>query len=99
MSRNGSSLQLIHAGVGTAAMTTLPWSLAPSVLVPFFLIAHAIVFAQLRANFSENNRNADFDERLQSSALTPAAAWPTGAQSTSSTGRRDQRRLIRSLQR
>src|SRR5713101_982234 len=49
MSRNGSPLQLIHAGVGTEAMTTLPWSLVPSVLVPFFLIAHAIVFAQLRA--------------------------------------------------
>jgi hypothetical protein len=48
-SRNGSPLQIIQAGVGTAAMTTLPWSLVPSVLVPFFLIAHAIVFAQLRA--------------------------------------------------
>src|SRR5262249_40221685 len=52
MSRNGSPLQLIHAGVGTAAMTTLPWSLVPSVLVPFFLIAHAIAFAQLRARIS-----------------------------------------------
>ena len=45
MSRNGSPLQLIHAGVGTTAMTTLPWSSVPSVLVPFFLIAHAVVFA------------------------------------------------------
>jgi hypothetical protein len=51
-----------------------------------------------RSNFSENNRKVDFDERLQSSALTPAA-WPTSAQSTSSTGRREQRRLIRSPQR
>src|SRR5262249_40221686 len=30
-----------------------------------------------RANFSENNRTADFDERLQSSALSPSA-WPRG---------------------
>jgi hypothetical protein len=29
MSGNGSPLQLIHAGVGTAAMTTLQWSLVP----------------------------------------------------------------------
>jgi hypothetical protein len=48
-SRNGSPIQLIHAGVGTAAMTELPWALVPTVLVPFFLIAHSIVFAQLRA--------------------------------------------------
>jgi len=48
-SRNGSPIQLIHAGVGTAAMTTLPWALLPTVLVPFFLIAHSIVFAQFRA--------------------------------------------------
>jgi hypothetical protein len=47
-SRNGSPIQLIHAGVGTAAMTALPWALVPTVLVPFFLIAHSIVFAQLR---------------------------------------------------
>ena len=39
MSRNGSPLQLIHAGVGTAAMTTLPWPLVPSVLVPFSVTA------------------------------------------------------------
>jgi hypothetical protein len=49
VSRNGSPLQLIHAGVGTAAMQTLPWAFVPSVLVPFFLIAHGIIFAQIRA--------------------------------------------------
>jgi len=27
----------------------LPWSLIPTVLVPFYLITHGIVFAQLRA--------------------------------------------------
>ncbi|MBS0420944.1 MAG: hypothetical protein JSR66_24750 [Proteobacteria bacterium] len=48
-SRNGSPLQLIHAGVGTAGLTHLPWSLLPTVLVPYFLISHALVFAQLRS--------------------------------------------------
>ncbi|HUK59657.1 MAG TPA: hypothetical protein VLV50_10545 [Stellaceae bacterium] len=53
ISRNGSPLQLIHAGVGTAALQTLPWAFIPTVLVPFFLAVHAIVFAQLRARSSD----------------------------------------------
>lgn len=48
-SANGSALQFIHAGVGSAAMQTLPWSLVPTVLVPLFLIGHGIVFAHARA--------------------------------------------------
>jgi hypothetical protein len=48
-SRDGSPLQLIHAGVGTAGLTHLPWALVPTVLVPYFLISHALVFAQLRS--------------------------------------------------
>lgn len=48
-STSGSPLQLIHAGVGAQAMQFLPFSLVPTVLVPFYLIAHAIVFAQIRA--------------------------------------------------
>ncbi len=47
-SANGSALQFIHAGVGSAAMQTLPWSLVPTVLVPLFLIGHGIVFAHAR---------------------------------------------------
>jgi hypothetical protein len=46
---NGSPLQLIHAGVGSAAMLTLPWALIPLVLVPTYLIGHALVFAHVRA--------------------------------------------------
>jgi hypothetical protein len=53
ISRNGSPLQLIHAGVGTAAIQTLPWAFIPTVLVPFFLVVHAIVFAHLRARRSD----------------------------------------------
>jgi hypothetical protein len=46
---NGGALQLIHAGVGSYAMTTLPWAMIPVVLVPTFLIGHALVFAHMRA--------------------------------------------------
>jgi len=48
-SRNGSPLQLIHAGVGSAGLTHFPWSLVPTVLVPYFLLSHALVYAQLRS--------------------------------------------------
>jgi len=48
VSRNGSPLQLIHAGVGSSAMSYLPWSLVPTFLVPYFLISHGVVFARLR---------------------------------------------------
>ena len=46
---SGSPLQLIHAGIGSSAMTTLPWALIPLVLVPTYLIGHALVFAHVRA--------------------------------------------------
>jgi hypothetical protein len=48
-SATGSPLQLIHASVGSAAMQYLPYCLVPTVLVPFYLITHAIVAAQLAA--------------------------------------------------
>jgi hypothetical protein len=49
VSTPGSPLQIIDAGMGPQAMQYLPWALIPTVLVPYWLIAHAIVFAQLRA--------------------------------------------------
>jgi hypothetical protein len=49
-SRNGSAIQLIHAGAGSDAITSLPWALVPLVGVPLYLIGHAIVFAHIRAN-------------------------------------------------
>jgi hypothetical protein len=49
ISKDGSPLQLVHAGVGMAALQTLPWALVPTVLVPFFLVAHSIIFVRLRA--------------------------------------------------
>ncbi len=46
LSRPGTVTQLIHAGVGSAAVGTLPWSLIPLVLVPTYLIGHAAIFAR-----------------------------------------------------
>lgn len=55
ISVNGSPPQLIHAGAGSAAMTTLPWALVPLVLVPTYLIGHALVFAHIRATAPAKN--------------------------------------------
>ena len=41
-------LHLFATGAGPFVMLTLPWSLIPTVLVPFYLILHGIIFAQLR---------------------------------------------------
>jgi hypothetical protein len=48
-SAQGSPLQAIHAGVGSEAMQHLPYSLVPTVLVPFYLVTHAVIAAQLTA--------------------------------------------------
>jgi hypothetical protein len=48
MSAEGSPLQVFHAAPGSEAMQYLPWSFVPTVLVPFWLILHAIIWAQLR---------------------------------------------------
>jgi hypothetical protein len=47
-SAEGSPLQIFTAAPGSAAMQQLPWSFVPTVLVPFWLILHAIIWAQLR---------------------------------------------------
>jgi hypothetical protein len=49
-SAQGSPLHLIDAGVGSEAMQHLPFSLVPTVLVPFYLLTHAAVAAQLAAS-------------------------------------------------
>ena len=49
----GSALQLIHWGVGSAAITVLPSALIPTFLVPFYLIGHIVVFVQARAAADE----------------------------------------------
>ncbi|WP_421998811.1 hypothetical protein [Reyranella sp.] len=47
MSADGSRLQ-VFPGPGSEAMQHLPWSFVPTVLVPLWMILHAIVFAKLR---------------------------------------------------
>jgi hypothetical protein len=47
-SQPGSPVELIHAGAGSAAITTMPWAMIPAFLVPFYLIGHGIVFIQAR---------------------------------------------------
>jgi hypothetical protein len=47
-SSEGSPLQIFHTAPGSAAMQYPPWSFVPTVLVPFWLILHAIIWAQLR---------------------------------------------------
>jgi hypothetical protein len=47
-SAEGSPLQLFYSSPGSGAMQYLPWSFIPTVLVPFYLIMHATVWAQLR---------------------------------------------------
>jgi hypothetical protein len=49
LSRPGSPAQLLHVGVGSTAITHLPYSLIPTALVPFFILTHLVLFAQLRA--------------------------------------------------
>jgi hypothetical protein len=44
----GSPFQLFSRPPGSAAMQYLPWSFVPTVLVPFYLIMHATIWAQLR---------------------------------------------------
>jgi hypothetical protein len=47
-SSDGAALQLFFYPPGSQAMQQLPWSFVPTVLVPFYLIMHATVWAQLR---------------------------------------------------
>jgi len=43
-----NALQVFSATPGSEAMQHAPWSFVPTVLVPFYLVMHAIVWAQLR---------------------------------------------------
>src|SRR6267378_1142965 len=47
----GSPIQIFGEAIGSKAMWSLPWSNIPTLLVPFYLIIHGVIFAQLaRAN-------------------------------------------------
>jgi hypothetical protein len=47
-SADGSPLQLFVSPPGSAAMQQLPLSFVPAALVPFWLVLHAVVWAQIR---------------------------------------------------
>ena len=51
-STSGSPLQWIHTEVGAKAMQYLPYSLVPTVLVPFYLVTHAVIAAQVASQRS-----------------------------------------------
>jgi hypothetical protein len=43
----GSPIQIFGGTIGSTAMWSLPWSNIPTLLVPFYLITHGIIFAHL----------------------------------------------------
>ena len=47
LSAPGSPLQIFGGPVGSAAITVLPWSNIPTLIVPFYLIVHGVIFARL----------------------------------------------------
>lgn len=47
MSAPGSPLQLFGGTIGSTAVWMLPWSNIPTLLVPFYLITHGVIFARL----------------------------------------------------
>jgi len=47
LSAPGAPFQQFGGAVGSTAIWTLPWSAIPTVLVPFYLITHGIIFARL----------------------------------------------------
>jgi hypothetical protein len=47
LSAPGSPLQSFGETIGSTAMWSLPWSNIPTLLVPFYLITHGVIFARL----------------------------------------------------
>jgi hypothetical protein len=47
LSAPGSPFQLFGGTIGSSAIWTLPWSAIPTLLVPFYLVIHGIIFARL----------------------------------------------------
>jgi hypothetical protein len=43
----GSPIQIFGETIGSTAMASLPWSNIPTLLVPFYLITHGIIFAKM----------------------------------------------------
>jgi hypothetical protein len=50
LSAPGTPFRLFTEGPGTQAMTTLPWTFVPSLIVPILLLAHVTIAAKLRSS-------------------------------------------------
>ena len=75
ISFNGGLGQLIVAGAGSNEIQFLPWSLIPTVLVPFYLIVHGIIFAQLRREVTVSCPSNGLEQgRLPVGAFRPEGA-------------------------
>lgn len=55
LSAPGSPLQIFGGAVGSTAMWLLPWSSIPTLLVPFYLVTHGIIFAWLAQRTRQSN--------------------------------------------
>lgn len=71
-SAQNSPLQIFDVGVGSTAVQMLPWSLIPTVLVPFYLVLHGIVFVQLRQAAKNQGRSIDPARISAAGAESPA---------------------------
>ena len=47
LSAPGSPLQIYGGAVGSTGMWSLPWSIIPTILVPFYFVTHGVIFARL----------------------------------------------------
>ena len=47
VSAPASPLQIFGGSTGSEAIWSLPWSNIPTLLVPFYIVTHGIIFAQL----------------------------------------------------
>jgi hypothetical protein len=78
-SAQGSPMQIFHVGVGSEAVQFLPFSLVPTVLVPFYLILHGVIAAQLagagkRIGVTSQHGAALEHERAHGAPVSPPAA-------------------------
>jgi hypothetical protein len=56
-SAQNSPLQVFDVGAGSTAIQMLPWAFVPTILVPFYLILHGILFVKLRWAATPEGRN------------------------------------------
>ena len=54
MSANGSPLQVFASVAGPSPLTALPYVFIPTVLVPVWLVMHAVMFVQFRGVAKRN---------------------------------------------